>query len=75
VYNHKTRQRKQQSSAFEKSQTTIAIVQRYTSSTMRMVKWKIATKGIMTEDDPKFKSGLVLHPVELTVNRCNGGFL
>jgi hypothetical protein len=22
----------------------------------------------MTEDDPKFKSGLVLHPAELTVN-------
>jgi hypothetical protein len=39
--NHKTRRRKQQSSAFEKSQTTIAIVQRYyTSSTMRMVEWR-----------------------------------
>jgi hypothetical protein len=34
-----------------------------------------ATKGIMTEDDPKLKSGLVLHPAELTDNRCNGGFL
>jgi hypothetical protein len=29
----------------------------------------------MTEDDPKFKSGLVLHPAKLTANRCNGGFL
>jgi hypothetical protein len=29
----------------------------------------------MTEDDPKFRSGLVLYPAELTVNHCNGGFL
>ena len=35
----------------------------------------IATKGIMTEDDPKLKTGLVLHPDELRVNPCNGGFL
>jgi hypothetical protein len=35
----------------------------------------IATKGIMTKDDPKFKSAQVFDPAELTVNRCNGGFL
>ncbi|KAI2509735.1 hypothetical protein MHU86_4717 [Fragilaria crotonensis] len=29
----------------------------------------------MTEDDPKLETALVLHPAELTVNRCNGGFL
>ncbi len=36
--------------------------------------WAIATKGIMTEDDPKFKGGLE-HPAALSVNLCNGGFL
>jgi hypothetical protein len=29
----------------------------------------------MTKDDQKLKTGLVLHPAELTVSHCNGGFL